>query len=39
MKIILKVGLLIVGTMTGKGSEVADLMERRRVGVLCVQET
>ena len=28
-----------VGTMTGRGREVADLMERRKVGVLCVQET
>ena len=28
-----------VGTMTGKSREVADLMDRRRLGVLCVQET
>ena len=32
----LKVGSLNVGTMTGKGKEVADLIERRRVGVQCV---
>ena len=38
-KIRLKVGSLNIGTMTGKGREVTDLMERRRVGVLCVQET
>ena len=30
---------LNVGTMTGRGRELADLMERRKVGVLCVQET
>ena len=34
-----RVGTLNVGTMTGRGREVADLMERRKVGVLCVQET
>ncbi|KAI5099616.1 hypothetical protein C0J45_10168 [Silurus meridionalis] len=28
-----------VGTMTGKGREVADMMERRKVDMLCVQET
>ena len=33
-----RVGTLNVGTMTGKGMELADLMERRKVGVLCVQE-
>ena len=33
-----RVGTLNVGTMTGRGSELADLMERRKVGVLCVQE-
>ncbi|KAK4322781.1 hypothetical protein Pmani_006449 [Petrolisthes manimaculis] len=25
--------------MTGRGREVADMMERRKIGVLCVQET
>ena len=34
-----RVGTLKVGTMTGRGRELADLMERRKVGVLCVQET
>ena len=35
----LKVGMLNVGTMTGKSREPADVMERRKVDVLCVQET
>ena len=35
----LKVGTLNVGTMTGKGREIADVMERRDVDVLCVRET
>ena len=34
----LKVGTLNVGTMTGKGRELADMMERRKVDILCVQE-
>ena len=38
-KIKLKVATLNVETMTGKGREVADLMERRGVDILCVQET
>ena len=33
------IGILNVGTMTGKGREVADVMERRKIYVLCVQET
>ncbi|KAK3537270.1 hypothetical protein QTP70_007006 [Hemibagrus guttatus] len=36
------VGLRItlnVGTMTGKDRELADMMERRKVDILCVQET
>ncbi|KAI5611135.1 hypothetical protein C0J50_4923 [Silurus asotus] len=28
-----------VGNMTGKGREVADMMERKKVDMLCVQET
>ena len=35
----MKLGTLNVGTMTGKGREVADHIERRSVDVLCVQET
>ena len=38
-KIKLRVATLNVGTMTGKGREVADLMERKGVDILCVQET
>ena len=38
-KIKLKVTTINVGTMTCKGREVADLMERRGVDILCVQET
>ena len=38
-KIKLKIATLNVGTMTRKGREVADLMERRGVDILCVQET
>ncbi|MCJ8747893.1 hypothetical protein PDJAM_G00158690 [Pangasius djambal] len=35
----LRIGTLNVGTMTGKGRELADMMERRKVAILCVQET
>ncbi|KAK3561839.1 hypothetical protein QTP86_017049 [Hemibagrus guttatus] len=35
----LRIGTLNVGTMTGKGRELADMMERRNVDILCVQET
>ncbi|KAK3528255.1 hypothetical protein QTP86_028493, partial [Hemibagrus guttatus] len=35
----LRIGTLSVGTMTGKGRELADVMERRKVDILCVQET
>ncbi|KAK3516707.1 hypothetical protein QTP70_022500 [Hemibagrus guttatus] len=35
----LRIGTLNVGTMTGKGRELADVMERRQVDILCVQET
>ena len=38
-RIEMKVRTLNVGTMTGKGREVAYLMERRSLDVLCVQET
>ena len=34
-----RVGRLNVGSMTGRGRELGDLMERRKMGVLCVQET
>uniref|UniRef100_A0A3B3BNZ8 Endonuclease/exonuclease/phosphatase domain-containing protein n=1 Tax=Oryzias melastigma TaxID=30732 RepID=A0A3B3BNZ8_ORYME len=35
----LRVGTLNVGTMTGKGRELVDMMQRRKVDILCVQET
>ncbi|KAK3516824.1 hypothetical protein QTP70_023703 [Hemibagrus guttatus] len=35
----LRIGTLNVGTMTGKGRELADMMERRKVDILCVPET
>ncbi|KAL7837360.1 hypothetical protein SRHO_G00270710 [Serrasalmus rhombeus] len=34
-----RVGTLNIGTMTAKGRELADMMERRKVDILCVQET
>ena len=35
----IRVGTLNVGTMTGKGRELADVMSRRKLDILCVQET
>ena len=35
----LKVRALNVGTMTGKARELVDMMQRRKVDTLCVQET
>uniref|UniRef100_A0A672GYX0 NACHT domain-containing protein n=1 Tax=Salarias fasciatus TaxID=181472 RepID=A0A672GYX0_SALFA len=35
----LRVGTLNVGTMTGKGRELVDKMQKRKVDILCVQET
>ena len=35
----LKIGTLNVGSMTGRGREVAAMMENRQIDVLCVQET
>ena len=32
-------GTLNIGTMTGRGRELADMMERRNVDILCLQET
>ena len=34
-----RVGTLNVGSMNGRGREIADLMVRRKFGILCVQET
>ena len=36
---LIRVGTLNIGTMTGRGRELADMMERRNVDILCVQET
>ena len=35
----MKVGTLNVGTMTGKGRELAEMMVKRKVDILCAQET
>ena len=35
----MKVGTLNVGTMTGKDRELAEMMVKRKVYILCVQET
>ena len=36
---LIRVGTLNIGTMTGKGRELAGMMERRNVDILCLQET
>ncbi|XP_072403087.1 uncharacterized protein [Diabrotica undecimpunctata] len=38
-KLVLRVATLNVGSMKGNGRELAEFMQRRRIGVLCVQET
>ena len=38
-KIAQGVGSLNVGSMTGRSREVADVMKRRKINILCVQET
>ena len=37
--LLIRVGTLNIGTMTGRGRELADMMERRNVDILCLQET
>ena len=39
LKTLVRVGSLNVGTLTGKTREIADFMSRRRIHVLCLQET
>ncbi|VDP10808.1 unnamed protein product [Heligmosomoides polygyrus] len=39
LKTLVRLGTLNVGTLTGRSREVADLMKRRRIQVLCLQET
>ena len=36
---LIRVDTLNIGTMTGRGRELADMMERRNVDILCLQET
>ena len=36
---LVRVGTLNIGTMTGRGRELTDMMERRNVDILCLQET
>ena len=36
---LIAVGTLNIGTMTGRGRELADMMEQRNVDILCLQET
>ena len=36
---LIRVGTLNIGTMSGRERELADLMERRNVDILCLQET
>ena len=36
---LIKMGTLNIGTMTGRGRELAHMMERRNVDILCLQET
>ena len=35
----IRMGTLNVGSMTGRGHELVDFMERRKINILCVQET
>ena len=35
----LRIASLNIGTMTGESRELADLMKRRRIDVMCLQET
>ena len=36
---LIRVGTLNIGTMTGRRKELADMMERKNVDILCLQET
>ena len=38
-RLLTRVGTLNIGMMTGKGRELADMMEQRNVDILCLQET
>ena len=36
---LIRVSTLNIGTMTGRGRDLADMMDRRNVDILCLQET
>ena len=36
---LIRVGTLNIGTMNGRGRELEDMMKRRNVDILCLQET
>ena len=38
-RLLIRVGTLNIGTMTGRERELADMKERRNVDILCLQET
>ena len=35
----MRVGTINIGTLPGKGREIADLLDRRKMDILCLQET
>ena len=35
----IRIATLNVGSMTGRGQEVMDFMERRKINIMCIQET
>ena len=37
--LLIRVGTLNIGAMTGRGRELADMIEQRNVDILCLQET
>ena len=39
LKKLVRIGTLNVGSLTGKSREIADLMSRRNIQILCIQET
>ena len=36
---VVRIGTLNVGKMTGRATEIVDLMQRRKMNILCIQET
>ena len=38
-RLLIRVGTLNIRTMTGRGRELADMMEQRNIDILCLQET